>query len=712
MVPCLGFTDQLVEGTVVASMQSVTRRGSPITRNHTPCVIASTMVRLDRTWSILLMINFILFNTCTCQEATGNDDVIKDSPENSFVPDIASHLKYALDDTILYAINWISKPGSLPDASLTKQVEGPSTAAVGNNEVTTSLPSPQREQPAVHQMNDKLKSVIEAAEIGVPPDIFTLNEESEKQEPLNMVTENENYLWIKTNRQETYYCVLPIIKSGPVTSLDLALAKREGSTVDKITQVKPELTNENTANAPATTTTSPAVTNKPRSGSTDSSDDDDDDDPFGEKESPYALLKSLFNREMCSLRLDHYWTYELCHGRYLRQFHEPSVIHKAKPQEYHLGRYSMADFEKTEAQFMAKIKKYKSEGKKLPSVIVEGTSMPYIEFNYTGGTLCNLNNRERVTRVLYVCSENSKHELHSVKEIFTCEYEAIVLSPILCLHEDFKVSQDKEHQTKCYPVGPSTNGKPEDLAKFDDELVEQIAKVKANSKENSIYEGKTIIFETPYVGSSGLKLSYQFTINDPEEALDRLTDPDSETQIPKTPTSKSSKGPILNSYKQNPNSPSFQIADDSTLTAEFLSGDLCLQGGTGWWKYEFCYGKHVEQYHEEKGVRTTVIRLGNWIPDNHIKWLEKHPEKKPAQGKTPKQVSNYYSQGDPCADSGGKARHVEVKLKCKIMPNAQSDSVAIYLIEPQTCEYILGVESPILCRLLSSVDENGLIENN
>ena len=31
---------------------------------------------------------------------------------------------------------------------------------------------------------------------------------------------------------------------------------------------------------------------------------------------------------------------------------------------------------------------------------------------------------------------------------------------------------------------------------------------------------------------------------------------------------------------------------------EFLAGDYCLRGGQGWWKYEFCYGKHVKQYHE------------------------------------------------------------------------------------------------------------------
>lgn len=29
---------------------------------------------------------------------------------------------------------------------------------------------------------------------------------------------------------------------------------------------------------------------------------------------------------------------------------------------------------------------------------------------------------------------------------------------------------------------------------------------------------------------------------------------------------------------------------DPQVVKEFLKGDYCLHGGTGWWKYEFCYG--------------------------------------------------------------------------------------------------------------------------
>ena len=35
-----------------------------------------------------------------------------------------------------------------------------------------------------------------------------------------------------------------------------------------------------------------------------------------------ALLEPLFVSQSCAYRLEHYWTYELCHGRFLRQYHE------------------------------------------------------------------------------------------------------------------------------------------------------------------------------------------------------------------------------------------------------------------------------------------------------------------------------------------------------------------------------------------------------
>lgn len=114
-----------------------------------------------------------------------------------------------------------------------------------------------------------------------------------------------------------------------------------------------------------------------------------------------------------------------------------------------------------------------------------------------------------------------------------------------------------------------------------------------------------------------------------------------------------------------------------------------LTKGSGWWKFELCYGQKVEQYHEEKGVRKSVITLGRWNREKHMEWLNQNPDRRPKKGKTPKMVTHYYGDGDTCAETG-KPRHVEVKLKCKYT-EGQSDTVSLYLLEPQTCGYILGV---------------------
>lgn len=50
-----------------------------------------------------------------------------------------------------------------------------------------------------------------------------------------------------------------------------------------------------------------------------------------------------------------------------------------------------------------------------------------------------------------------------------------------------------------------------------------------------------------------------------------------------------------------------------------------------------------------------------------------------------------------------------MKLKCLEKPSNPS-SVSLYLLEPKYCEYILGVESPLICEILDKADENGLVQ--
>ena len=91
---------------------------------------------------------------------------------------------------------------------------------------------------------------------------------------------------------------------------------------------------------------------------------------------------------------------------------------------------------------------------------------------------------------------------------------------------------------------------------------------------------------------------------------------------------------------------------DPKLVEDFLAGDYCLHGGTGWWRYEFCYGKRAEQYHEEKDGTRTVILLGVYNAEKHLSWLEQNPNKRPKPGPGRKQISHMYSDGSFCDLTG------------------------------------------------------------
>jgi hypothetical protein len=56
---------------------------------------------------------------------------------------------------------------------------------------------------------------------------------------------------------------------------------------------------------------------------------------------------------------------------------------------------------------------------------------------------------------------------------------------------------------------------------------------------------------------------------------------------------------INNQINQPPPQPP-QINDEAQreMILAFIAGIQCLTGGSGWWKYEICFGKEVIQFHE------------------------------------------------------------------------------------------------------------------
>lgn len=75
----------------------------------------------------------------------------------------------------------------------------------------------------------------------------------------------------------------------------------------------------------------------------------------------------------------------------------------------------------------------------MPTKNIEGQLTAYFPVAMGNGTPCTLRQNEaRATTVLYVCHPEAKHEILSVAEVTTCEYEVVVLTPLLCSHPKYR----------------------------------------------------------------------------------------------------------------------------------------------------------------------------------------------------------------------------------------------------------------------------------
>ncbi|GBP73555.1 Endoplasmic reticulum lectin 1 [Eumeta japonica] len=496
---------------------------------------------------------------------------------------------------------------------------------------------------------------------------------------------------------------------------------------------------------------------------------------------PLQLLKPLFVQKICSYRLESYWSYEVCHGRYIRQYHEEREGKQIKTQEYYLGHWSAEQQKELEVlmaspEYISKPKYTKIDGLTLAYVELEmgeaiydkirhedtdmrksispaerlavtlrtqvdGTQLTqnrqyvrqrqhapihgvddrpflpdrcpsrrgkrwcirgsmsgdacrtFIINAYTTanrqkhGTTCDLNGKPRVTRVQYVCYTHGKHEVYSFKEVSTCEYEVIVLSPLLCAHPQFKPQESSENIISCIPVD-GTPKKPRSLLTLEAESLKfhhQTTRLTNNDRD----QGNEFV---------GAVLKVEKIEKDGETHLKFELHPLNEDQKLESET--------LSKFDEKTMKP---ITDDSPVRA-FLNGENCLNGGSGWWKYEFCYGKYVEQYHVDRSGARTAVLLGRFDETAHLEWIKENKSKAPKPLGQRTYISHFYSDGDIC-DKTGKPRQTEVKLKC-LENSSSSAQVSLYLIEPKTCHYILGVESPLICNILPLADENGLVKES
>ncbi|KAK9874142.1 hypothetical protein WA026_002497 [Henosepilachna vigintioctopunctata] len=357
------------------------------------------------------------------------------------------------------------------------------------------------------------------------------------------------------------------------------------------------------------------------------------------------IIQYLFNKGICSYRSEPYWTYELCHGKHIRQYHEIFDGPRLKFKQYNLGKMDPKEQEIVIEKLRGEeLEMQKNSSFNLPFKKFDNKEMHYVEITMSDGSSCEFDkNKFRESKIYYICDIEANHDIHSIEEVVSCKYEVVISTPLLCMHPKYRPRKIPKSVITCYAIGKSPRI-PYNLVKM---YMDRDTKDKSfKSKELVKYEEKR-------------KFELQNTMHVNSEAI-----------------------------------------------TDFLSGKNCISGGTGNWKYEFCYGKYINQYSYGRfGMKTTTC-LGKFNLEKHIDWIKSNPHKRPKTVETRSHINQFYANG--CVSNvTGRPRQTEVKLKC--MENSSGNALVMYLYETNVGEYLLGIEAPILCHVIRLADENGLI---
>eukprot|EP01125_Pyxidicula_operculata_P008554 TRINITY_DN2864_c0_g1_i1.p1 TRINITY_DN2864_c0_g1~~TRINITY_DN2864_c0_g1_i1.p1 ORF type:complete len:347 (+),score=87.02 TRINITY_DN2864_c0_g1_i1:1229-2269(+) len=132
--------------------------------------------------------------------------------------------------------------------------------------------------------------------------------------------------------------------------------------------------------------------------------------------------------------------------------------------------------------------------------------------------------------------------------------------------------------------------------------------------------------------------------------------------------------------------------DDSSsvsLITPFLKPlrDNCIYRWEGWWTYEFCYGKHIRQFHQEQdGKVSTQYYLG----------YDTYDKNSPTVDFGVKNTDHYaeeYNEGTTC-DLNNQQRAAQVRFYCDATLEL---SILSSVKEPSSCKYTIEIKTPYIC---------------
>jgi len=166
--------------------------------------------------------------------------------------------------------------------------------------------------------------------------------------------------------------------------------------------------------------------------------------------------------EMCLYRLAGWWTYEVCHGKSVRQYHQQDTTLVVEhllglmnnPKEIettgvvHIPKKNAQD----DPSHTKKVEEKKTgTGTNTNTKEQTGTGdTPYFSVMYKDGTVCDLTGLPRTSEVRYFCGDTKGNSLiadHS--EPSSCNYLFIVNTPLLCSIGAFKPQQEEVRNISC-----------------------------------------------------------------------------------------------------------------------------------------------------------------------------------------------------------------------------------------------------------------------
>ncbi|CAH6778595.1 Os9 [Phodopus roborovskii] len=119
----------------------------------------------------------------------------------------------------------------------------------------------------------------------------------------------------------------------------------------------------------------------------------------------------------------------------------------------------------------------------------------------------------------------------------------------------------------------------------------------------------------------------------------------------------------------------------------------CLLKTKDWWTYEFCYGRHIQQYHmEDSEIKGDVLYLGYY--QSAFNWNDE-TAKASKQHRLKRYHSQTYGNGSKC-DLNGRPREAEVRFLCDEGAGISGDYID-RVDEPLSCSYVLTIRTSRLC---------------